>query len=294
MRKARDIAKKGKLQLKILDRERLAKLGANALLAVSQGSSEPPYLMKLTYKPKGRSARVLSLVGKGITFDSGGLSIKTAAGMETMKCDMSGAAAVLATMQAIAILKPKFEVRAYVPTCENMINGKATRPGDVVKAMNGKTIEILNTDAEGRLILADAISLAVKEKCNHVIDLATLTGACVVALGPEYAGLFSNDHKLADKLVQCGELSGEAFWRMPLAPEYREFIKSPVADIKNTGGPWGGAITAALFLKEFVDDNSWAHLDIAGPAFSDSNKGYIKRGGVGFGVRTLLRYVLGK
>jgi len=294
VRKAKELAKRSKLAIQVLDRERLKKMGANSLLSVAKGSSEPPYLIKLTYKPKGRAARVLSLVGKGVTFDSGGLSIKTASGMESMKCDMSGAAAVLASMQAISVLKPRMEVRAYIPTTENMINGQATRPGDVVRAMSGKSIEILNTDAEGRLILADALCLAEKEKCDSIIDLATLTGACMVALGSEYAGLFCENDKMVERLISAGELSGERLWRMPLAPEYKDLIKSPTADIKNTGGPYGGAITAALFLKEFVKTDKWAHLDIAGPAFADGPKGFIKKGGVGFGVRTICRYVLGK
>ncbi|MBX7136442.1 MAG: leucyl aminopeptidase [Oligoflexia bacterium] len=292
VRRAKEIARKGKLSIQVLDRARLKSIGANALLAVNAGSSEPPFLIKMVYKPRGRSSKVVSLVGKGITFDSGGLSIKTAGGMETMKCDMAGAAAVLAAMQALAVLKPKIEVRAYIPTTENMINGRAVKPGDIVRAMNGKSIEILNTDAEGRLILADALSLAVKEKSPVIIDLATLTGACMVALGNDYSGLFSDDEKLCQRLTRCAELSGERLWRLPLAPEYRDLIKSPTADIKNTGGSYGGAITAALFLKEFVGQAKWAHLDIAGPAFADGAKGYIKRGGTGFGVRTLIRYVM--
>ncbi len=292
MRHARDIARKGNLSFKAFDKTALKKMGAGALLAVAQGSDEPPFLLKLVYKPrKLKSKKVISLVGKGVTFDSGGLSIKTGSGMETMKCDMSGAAAVLATMQAVAQLKPGFEVRGYVPTTENMINGSATRPGDVVKAMSGKTIEILNTDAEGRLILADALHLAQQDKCDVLIDLATLTGACMVALGTDYAGLFANNDGLAEKLQRAGEQAGERFWRLPLAPEYKSWIKSPVADIKNLGKPFGGAITAALFLEEFVDKVQWAHLDIAGPAFTDSDSSHIKKGGVGFGVRTLLNFL---
>lgn len=292
MRQAREIARKGKLSFKAFDRNALKKMGAGALLAVAQGSDEPPFLLKLVYKPrKLKSKKVITFVGKGVTFDSGGLSIKTGSGMETMKCDMSGAAAVLATMQAVAQLKPGFEVRGYVPTTENMINGSATRPGDVVRAMSGKTIEILNTDAEGRLILADALHLAQQDKCDVIVDLATLTGACMVALGTEYAGLFANNDLLAEKLKRAGEQAGERFWRMPLAPEYKSWIKSSVADIKNLGKPFGGAITAALFLEEFIDKVQWAHLDIAGPAFTDGDSGHIKKGGVGFGVRTLLNFL---
>ncbi len=291
--KCREVARQEKLKLEVLDRKALKRLAANALLAVAQGSDEPPFLLKLTYRPKKiRDKNVISLVGKGVTFDSGGLSIKSASGMETMKYDMAGAAAVIAVMSVISRLQPAMEVRAYIPTTENMISGGATRPGDVVRAMNGKSIEILNTDAEGRLILADALSLAVKEKSDYIVDLATLTGAVVVALGPEYAGLFSGQESLVSELGAAAELSGERLWRMPLANEYKEMIKSHVADIKNTGGSWGGAITAAMFLKEFVGDSKWAHLDIAGPAYAESPKGYIKKGGVGFGVRTLLRFLL--
>jgi leucyl aminopeptidase len=288
---SRAVAKKGGLRIEVFDRKRLKKLGANALLAVSQGSEEPPFLIKMTYRPRSKAKRIISLIGKGITFDSGGLSIKTGSGMETMKYDMSGAAAVIGAMHTIAALKPSVEVRAYIPTTENMINGRATRPGDVVTAVNGKTIEILNTDAEGRLILADALSLAERDGCDVMVDLATLTGACVVALGTHYAGLFTDDDELATALQKAGDLSGEQLWRLPLAPEYRDLIKSPIADIKNTGGRWGGAITAALFLKEFVATTPWAHLDIAGPAFAEGEEHHVKRGGVGFAVRTLARFV---
>lgn len=289
---ARQIARTHKLKFELFDRSRLERMGAHLLLGVAAGSDEPPYLIKLTYRPKGRARRCVSLVGKGVTFDSGGLSIKPATGMESMKVDMSGAAAVLATMQAVAELEPRAEVRAYIPTTENMISGRATRPGDVITGMRGKSVEILNTDAEGRLILADALTLAERDRCDEIIDLATLTGACVVALGGEYAGLFSSSDELANSLATAAENAGERLWRMPLAPEYRELIKSSVADIKNTGGRAGGAITAALFLKEFVEKTPWAHLDIAGPASSERDQGFIKRGGVGFGVRTLCRYLL--
>ncbi len=290
--KAREVAKNGKLKITVFEKKDLEKLGANSLLSVASGSDEPPYLIKLVYKPKGKAKKIISIVGKGVTFDTGGYSIKTAGGMETMKCDMSGAAAVIATMQAVALLEPKIEVRGYVPTVENMVNGHATRPGDIVRATNKKTIEILNTDAEGRLILADALCMAESDKCDAIIDLATLTGACVVALGPDYAGLFSTDERLAAALSSAAEESAEPIWRMPLAEEYREAIKSSVADIKNTGGK-AGAITAALFLNEFVEKTPWAHLDIAGPAFVDGDKDHIKKGGTGFGVRTLVRYLMG-
>jgi len=291
--RARSIARNGNLKVQIFDKTRLKKLGAGALLSVSQGSVEPPYLIKLTYRPKKKRARVISLVGKGVTFDSGGLSIKSAEGMAAMKCDMSGAAAVLGAMQAVSTLKPNVEVRGYVPATENMINGRATRPGDVVKAMSGKTIEILNTDAEGRLILSDALCLAERDGADVIIDLATLTGACMVALGSDYAGLFCDDDKVTELLTVAGDAAGERLWRMPLAKEYVHQIKSSVADIRNIGdGRMGGAITAALFLKEFISKTPWAHLDIAGPAFVDREKGMVLKGGTGFGVRTLVRYVL--
>jgi leucyl aminopeptidase len=268
----RKIAKAQKLKIDVFDDKALRKMGAGGLLGVAQGSDEPPYLIRMIYRPKNKAKKVISLVGKGVTFDSGGLSIKTGAGMETMKCDMSGAAAVAALMSMISILKPNFEVRGYIP-------------------MSGKTIEVLNTDAEGRLILADALTLAEKDGSDVIVDLATLTGACMVALGSEYAGLFSNDDKLVEQLIAAGDKAGEHLWRMPLVKEYKDWIKSPVADIKNTGKTWGGAITAALFLEEFISKAKWAHLDIAGTAFADSDNGHIRRGGVGFGVRTLVNFL---
>ncbi len=292
---AERIAKEHKLKIDVFDKQDLKKMGANSLLAVSYGSDQPPYLIRMTLKPKKKSSKVIALVGKGITFDSGGLSIKPASGMEDMKIDMAGAAAVLGAMQALSELNPKVEVRAYIPTTENMTGGSATRPGDVAKAMSGKTIEILNTDAEGRLILADALCLAEKDGCDVIVDLATLTGACMVALGNDYAGLFSDDDKLVAALLEAATEAGERLWRLPLAKEYKKLIESSVADIKNTGGRYGGAITAALFLQEFVTNKKtrWAHLDIAGPAATESEQGYIKRGGVGFGVRTLVNLVRG-
>ncbi len=289
---ARRLAKQYKLSLEVFDTKKLERMNARALLAVAQGSDEPPYLIRLAYKPRRSSKKCVSLVGKGVTFDSGGYSIKSASGMESMKIDMSGAAAVLGAMSIIASLGCPHEVRAYIPTVENMVSGGAIRPGDIVKGISGKSIEILNTDAEGRLILSDALTLAEREGCSQIIDVATLTGACMVALGAEYGGLFSDNDALATKLMHAARLEGELLWRMPLAPEYRDLIKSPIADIKNTGGPYGGAITAALFLKEFVHKTPWAHLDIAGPASSDKDRGFIRRGGTGFATRTLARYVL--
>ena len=295
---AKRVAKKVGCSCEIFDKTKLAKLGAGSLLSVAKGSEEPPYLIKLVHKPKKSIAKkngktpIIALVGKGVTFDSGGLSIKSAGGMETMKCDMSGAAAVLAAMSVIAKMNCPLEVRAYVPTTENMINGKATRPGDVVTAMNKKTIEILNTDAEGRLILADALCLAEKDGADIIVDIATLTGAIGVALGRRIAGLFSDDDLLAAKMITAGEDAGERFWRLPLAKEYRELLKSGVADMKNIGTSYGGALTAAMFLKEFVKTTKWVHLDIAAVAFEDSDRDHIRRGGVGFGVNTLAKFVM--
>lgn len=289
---AKDLARTLSLKITVFDKKKLERMGAGGILGVAQGSAQPPYLIKLEYTPTKKPIRTISLIGKGITFDSGGLSIKTASGMETMKADMSGAAAVLGAIKALAEIKVPYAVRGYIPTAENMISGEATRPGDVLRIMNGKTVEVLNTDAEGRLILADALCLAEKDRCDVMVDLATLTGACRIALGSEYAALFATSDELSRALMAAGDLEGERFWPMPLAPEYRDMIKSPIADLKNTGGAYGGAITAALFLKEFVRKTPWAHLDIAGPSFSDSEKGYIKKGGVGFGVRTLARYIL--
>lgn len=288
-------AKHRRLRLQVLNEARLKQLKANALLAVARGSDQKPYLLHLKLAGKSKRAKKVLLVGKGITFDSGGLSIKTGKGMEEMKCDMAGAAAVLATMSALAQL-PKFtaghEIHALIPTCENMINGRSVKPGDVVRAMSGKTIEILNTDAEGRLILADALTYGARFKPDVVIDLATLTGACVVALGSDYAGMFCDDDKLSAALKTAGQEAGENLWPLPLAAEYRRELNSPIADLKNIGSGGPGAITAALFLKEFTPQNAlWAHLDIAGPAFVGKANEYTPAGGTGFGVRTLLRFV---
>ncbi len=289
---AKQVARANRLKITVFNKQKLLKMGANLHLAVSAGSDAAPYLVKLEYRPR-KARKTISLVGKGVTFDSGGLSLKPGPSMETMKCDMSGAAAVLGAIEAAAILKLDVTVRAYLPLTENMINGRATRPGDVIRSRSGKTVEILNTDAEGRLILADALSVALEEKSDMIIDVATLTGACVVALGNDIAGLFSNDDKLFEQLSDAAAKAGERFWRMPLPAHYAELLKSPIADLKNIGGREAGAITAALFLKEFVDKTPWAHLDIAGPAFTSAKSTYIKRGGVGFGVRTLLRLIQG-
>ncbi|HKY75796.1 MAG TPA: M17 family metallopeptidase, partial [Acidimicrobiia bacterium] len=245
--------------------------------------------VKLTYTPKGKVTGTVALVGKGITFDSGGLSLKTADGMETMKTDMSGAAAVIGTMSVLRQAGVQTKVIAFVPTTENMPGGRAIKPGDVLKIRNGKTVEVLNTDAEGRLILADGLSLAVEEKPDAIIDLATLTGACVVALGMKIAGLMGNDDAWIGQVRDAADRVGEPMWPLPLPQEYRKDLDSEIADLKNiTGGRGGGALTAGLFLAEFAGDIPWAHLDIAGPARASADDGYIGKGGTGFGVRTLV------
>lgn len=298
---ARKIAsKKGSgITQRTFNRAQLSKMGANALLAVSRGSDAAPYMTHLVYKPVNRSKRCkrVVLVGKGVTYDSGGLSIKTRQGLMTMKCDMAGAACMLGVMHAISRMpkadRPTHEVHALIPTSENMINGSSVKPGDVVRALNGKTIEILNTDAEGRLLLADALSYTEKLDADIIVDAATLTGACMAALGSKLAGLFTDDDDLCDMLITAAHDAGEKLWPLPLDSEYRSAIKSSVADIKNIGsGGAPGATTAALFLKEFVpEDVRWAHLDIAGPAFVDSGNEYIQPGATGFGVGTLLQFI---
>ena len=289
---ATKIARDGGLKAEIFGLSRLKTAKMAGVLAVAKGSVEEPRFIKLRYTPEGRARKKIALVGKGLTFDSGGLSLKTPKSMETMKLDMSGGATVLGAMQVIAQLRPKVQVTAYVPSTENMPSGTAQKPGDIITYKNGKTVEVLNTDAEGRLILADALIRAVEDRADVIIDLATLTGACVVALGSRVAGLFCNNQELSDALMACGKQAGEAFWPLPLVKDYRDDIKSSVADIKNIGGGSGGAIAGALFLEEFVGDTPWAHLDIAGPAFTQTALPYSPRGGTGFGVRTLVRYVM--
>jgi leucyl aminopeptidase len=289
---AADIAKEAKLGIKVLDRPECQKLGMGAFLGVAAGSEQPPKFIHLTYTPSGKRRRRVAVIGKGITFDSGGLDLKSAEGMLRMKDDMSGAAAVLAIMRALPRLKPAFEVHGLIAATENMPSGSAIRPGDVLRAMNGTTIEVGNTDAEGRLTLADAICYAgEKIAADEIIDMATLTGACVVALGPLCSGLLSNDQPLADRLLAAGEEAGERVWQLPLIDEYREHLKSDVADLNNVGPRGGGAITAGLFLKEFAGERPWAHLDIAGPAFVEKDVPLGPKGATGAAVRTLLTYL---
>ena len=266
---------------------RAKKLGG--VLGVGQGSAQTPRFLKLTYSPPGSRGKTLAFVGKGVVFDSGGLSLKPPSGMETMKCDMSGAAAVLGAMSVLKELGVKTKVTGYVPLVENMPSGTAIRPGDILRIRNGKTVEVLNTDAEGRLILADALSLASEDKPAAVIDLATLTGACVVALGEKIAGLMGNNDSWCEQVHNAADRVGERVWALPLPADYRRGIDSPIADMKNVGPREGGALTAGLFLEEFVaDDTPWVHLDIAGPAFLGADDGYLTKGGTGFGVRTLV------
>jgi leucyl aminopeptidase len=289
---AQTIAKAGGLAARIYDRAACEKLGMGAFLGVNRGSQEPPRFIHLTYKPKGRSRRRVVLIGKGITFDSGGLDLKTAEGMAWMKGDMSGAAAVLGVMKVLSRLGPPVEVHALVAATDNMPSGSATKPGDVLRTLNGKTIEVNNTDAEGRLTLADAMAYAVKEiEPDEMVDVATLTGACSIALGSLCAGAMTNDERLQARILQAADLAGERVWPLPLIEEYKEGLKSDVADMKNTGPRPGGAITAGLFLKEFAGTTPWVHLDIAGAAFTEKELPYASKGGVGFAARTLLAYV---
>ncbi|WP_353929623.1 leucyl aminopeptidase [Okeanomitos corallinicola TIOX110] len=290
---AQAIAKEHGLELQILEQEDCEKLGMGAYLGVAQASDLPPKFIHLIYKPTTTPKRKLAIIGKGLTFDSGGLNIKGAgSGIETMKIDMGGAAATLGAAKAIGQLKPDVEVHFISAVTENMISGKAMHPGDILTASNGKTIEVNNTDAEGRLTLADALVYADKLGLDAMVDLATLTGACVVALGDNIAGLFTPDDDVAAQLQTASENAGEKLWRMPMEEKYFEGMKSGIADMKNTGPRYGGSITASLFLKQFVKDTPWAHLDIAGPVWADKENGYNGAGATGFGVRTLVHWVL--
>jgi leucyl aminopeptidase len=290
---AREMASEYGLECQVLERAEMEKLGMGALLGVAQGSAEPPVLIAIRYRPTQAAAQAhLGLVGKGVTFDSGGISIKPAEGMEKMKYDMCGGAAMIGAMRAIAQLKPAVAVTAFIPCVENMPGSRAQRPGDIVTAMNGTTIEVLNTDAEGRLILADALVYARKQGCTHLVDAATLTGAIVVALGHLNVGLFANDDVLRDRVLQAAKLEGDRMWPMPLEDDYKEYLKSAFADLGNIGGRWGGAITAAMFLKEFAGDTPWVHLDIAGTAYLDDAKPFLAKGPTGLPVRTLVRLAM--
>lgn len=287
--RARQMASEEGLECEVLERDRMEQLGMGSLLGVAVGSAEPPALVILRYRPSiGISGVNLGLVGKGVTFDTGGISIKPADGMEKMKYDMAGGAAVLGAMKAIAQLKPTISVTAYIPAVENMPGSKAQRPGDIVTSLSGKTIEVLNTDAEGRLILADALTWAIREGCTHLVDAATLTGAIVVALGHVNVGAFGNDEGFLNKVLGAAKVQGEKMWPMPLDDDYKDYLKSSFADIPNIGGRWGGSVTAAMFLKEFVEDKPWVHLDIAGTAWIEDAKPFLAKGPSGVAVRTFV------
>lgn len=289
---ATKLAKDYELEVSVLHSEQMKELGMEALLGVARGSRQPPKLIVLRYKGRDSAENDIALVGKGITFDSGGISIKPSEKLEEMKGDMAGGAAVTAAIAAIAQLKPEINVMAIVPATENLPDGNALKPGDILTAMSGKTIEIISTDAEGRLILADAFGYAKKLGAKLIVDVATLTGACRIALGDVCTGGFSNNQELMDKVVAAGKEAGELIWQMPMYPEYEEQNKSDVADIKNVGGRMGGAITAAKFLAEFADDTPLVHLDIAGTSMSDKERGYQVKGATGVPARTLINLVL--
>jgi leucyl aminopeptidase len=285
---ARKIAKEVDLDVKVWDERKLARDGYNGLINVGRGSARPPRLIRLTYRAK-KARRRLALVGKGITFDTGGISIKPADKMWEMKGDMSGGAAVLMAMKAIGKLRPSVDVIGIVPTAENTPDANAQLPGDVFIAKNGKSVMVDNTDAEGRLILTDGLFQAGEEGATHIVDIATLTGACVRALGPSIAGAMGNSRDLIQAVIRSGRNHGEEFWELPLHAEYKEMIKAPCADVNNTGGPLAGAITAGLFLQEFVPEGAaWAHLDIAGPFIREKDWKYYEAGAIGFGVKTLV------
>lgn len=288
---AETIAKETGLECQVMGKDEIISRGMNLFMAVARGSVQEPKFIVLNYK-SANAKKTVALVGKGITFDSGGLNIKVGAGMDTMKDDMSGAGVVLAAMKAIASLKPNVNVMGIVAACENMPSGDATRPGDIITGLSGKTVEINNTDAEGRLTLADAVNFAEKANADEIIDIATLTGACVVALGREMAGILGSDQTMIDNIIKAGNEGGEPFWQLPLFEDYKDELKSDFADMKNSGGRGAGTINGALFIKEHVEKTAWVHLDIAGPCFMDKETPTGPKGGSGFGVATLVNYVL--
>ena len=294
-KRAEKMAKETGLKCEILDEAKMEKLGMNSLLSVSLGSEQPAKMIILRYEPKkstGKKGEMLALVGKGITFDTGGISLKPGENMGAMKYDMSGGATVLGAMRAIAMLKPSVPVMGIVAAVENMPDGKATRPSDVVTAFNGKTVEILNTDAEGRLVLADAVAYAEKHGATTIVDMATLTGAVIIALGDLNTGILGNDQDLVDEIIACGKDAGEDFWQLPVSKEYSKMIKSDIADVKNIAGSRkAGTIIGAVFIQEFIDKAKWAHLDIAGTAWADDTKPHQSKGPTAVAVRTLLKMV---
>jgi leucyl aminopeptidase len=291
---AREVAKDNELDYVEFDELQLAEMGATAIVDVGKGSVHPPRMMHLTYRPTGESLGTIAFVGKGITFDTGGMNLKPTGGIETMKTDMAGAAAVLGAMRTVAALDLPYTVLGIIASAENMPSATAFRPGDVVTALNGKTMEIISTDAEGRLVLSDALVYAARNGAEEMIDLATLTGSKVVALGTEAVAVFSNDDAFAQRVVAAGTEAGDLFWHMPLWDALRKQIKSDIADMKNSGGRPGGAITAALLLSEFTEGLPWVHLDIAGAAWADSARDYTPKGPTGIGVRALVNYLEAK
>lgn len=288
---ARRVARESGVQCTVWGKAEIIRRGMTLLAAVNAGSEEEPRFIHMSYVPRGRRKARLVFVGKGLTFDAGGLSIKPAKSMETMKCDMAGGAATIAIVTAAARLKLPVEVHGVVPSTDNVIGGKSFKPGDIYRTLAGKTVEVLNTDAEGRLILADALTYARALKPDVLVDHATLTGACMVALGQWRAGLYATDDALRDRYLAAAKRSGESYWPLPLDEDLKETIKSPIADIKNTGDGYGGSIAAALFLREFVGDTPWLHLDIAGPAYLPAPHRLSPKGGTGFGVRTALEFI---
>lgn len=290
---AKMIAEDSGLECRIIDKDEMKQMGMNLLLGVAKGSVEDPKFIILRYKGSS-DARTIALVGKGITFDSGGLNLKLGDSMANMKDDMAGAAVVLSTMQAIGKLKPKVNVIGIMPATENMLSGHATRPGDVLVGISGKSVEINNTDAEGRLLLADAVAFAEREQVDEIIDIATLTGACVVALGKDMAALIGSDQPMIDKLNKYGEVADEKFWQLPLYQPYEDQLKSDSADMKNSGGREGGTIVGGLFIKKHIEKTPWVHIDIAGTGLIDKDTPLGPKGGTGFGVSTLVDYVLGE
>jgi len=290
---ARKMAGRG-VRVRVHDRAAIRRLRMGAFAAVAQGSETEPRLIEMHYRAPGSRGRRVALVGKGVTFDTGGISIKPSQSMEEMKFDMCGAAAVLAAMRAVKALRPRLDLSVYVPAADNMPSGSAYRPGDIVRARDGTTIEVISTDAEGRMLLCDTLAYAAERKPDCMIDLATLTGACVVALGDAAAGLFGNDRKLVGELERAGQASAEGVWPMPILPPHEKQIQSPYADLKNSGGRNAGACTAAAFLKHFVGSTPWAHLDIAGTAWGDRDEGTRRKGATGYGVRLLVAFLLAR
>jgi len=286
---ARDIAKGTGMTVKVMDEKQLAAKGMNGILGVGRGSPKPPRLIEVTYKAAG-AKKSIAIIGKGITFDSGGINLKTQ-GLDWMKMDMGGAAAVLGIMKAIASIKPKVNVTAIICSAENMPGGNALHPGDVLTMYSGTTVEIGNTDAEGRLVMADGLAYAAEKKYDYILDMATLTGACMVALGPRCFGVLGNDEGLVHGLLASSKRAGELAWELPLIDDYRKMIDSDIADLKNIGGAYGGAITAGLFLREFIGDHKWAHIDIAGPTKSESDEFEQPKGATGSGVRTVVEWL---